>query len=92
MKKHPNRLEGQEIKRAEQAFVSDITYVETDEGVLLILIIPIQAFLHKVGHRLSHKPNRSFLPKTIHLLLWRIIQFGWPNVLRIYGCQLRQDI
>jgi len=39
MKKHPNLLKGQQIKRAEQAFVSDITYVETDEGVHYLSLV-----------------------------------------------------
>ncbi len=32
MRKYPNRLKDQEIIDAEKAFVSDITYIETDEG------------------------------------------------------------
>lgn len=53
MKKHPNRLEGQEIKGAEQAFVSDITYVETDEGVHYLSLVT-DAYSRKImGYEVS---------------------------------------
>jgi transposase InsO family protein len=53
MKKHPNLLEGQQIKRAEQAFVSDITYVETDEGVHYLSLVT-DAYSRKImGHEVS---------------------------------------
>lgn len=59
MRKHPNLLAGCNLHRPEQAFVSDITYVETDEGVHYLSLIT-DAFSRKiVGHNLSHEMKAS---------------------------------
>lgn len=39
MRKHPNLLQGVSADRPEQVFVSDITYVETDEGVHYLSLV-----------------------------------------------------
>jgi len=53
MKKHPNLFTGQNIHRAEQAFVSDITYVETDEGVHYLSLVT-DAYSRKImGYEVS---------------------------------------
>ena len=55
MRKHPNRFADCALHRPEQAFVSDITYVETDEGVHYLSLVS-DAFSRKiVGHNLSHE-------------------------------------
>lgn len=55
MRKHPNRFADCALHRPEQAFVSDITYVETDEGVHYLSLVT-DAFSRKiVGHNLSHE-------------------------------------
>tara|TARA_R110002012_G_C11573052_1_gene604567 strand:- start:10 stop:795 length:786 start_codon:yes stop_codon:yes gene_type:complete len=59
MRKHPNLLAGCELHRPEQAFVSDITYVETEEGVHYLSLIT-DAFSRKiVGHHLSREMKAS---------------------------------
>ena len=65
MKKHPNRLEGQELKRAEQAFVSDITYVETDEGVHYLSLVT-DAYSRKImGHEVSDNMRAESVVKAL---------------------------
>lgn len=55
MKKHSNLYAGCKLYRPEQAFVSDITYVETDEGVHYLSLVT-DAFSRKiVGYHLSHE-------------------------------------
>ena len=65
MKKHPNRFEGQEIKRAEQAFVSDITYVETDEGVHYLSLVT-DAYSRKImGYEVSDNMRAESVVKAL---------------------------
>lgn len=66
MKKHPNLLEGQEIKRAEQAFVSDITFVETDEGVYYLSLVT-DAYSRKImGYEVSDDMRAESVVKALH--------------------------
>jgi len=59
MKKHPNLFIGCQLSRPEQAFVSDITYVETDEGVHYLSLVT-DAFSRKImGHHLSRAMKAS---------------------------------
>lgn len=52
-KKHPNRFTGLKLERPNQAYVSDITYVESDEGVHYLSLVT-DAYSRKiVGHHLS---------------------------------------
>lgn len=39
MKKYPNLFQEMEVNRPEQVFVSDITYVESDEGVHYLSLV-----------------------------------------------------
>ena len=65
MKKHPNRFEGQQIKRAEQAFVSDITYVETDEGVHYLSLVT-DAYSRKImGYDVSDNMRAESVVKAL---------------------------
>ena len=67
MRKHPNRLEGQEINRAEQAFVSDITYVETDEGVHYLSLVT-DAYSRKImGYEVSDNMRAESVVKALRL-------------------------
>lgn len=55
MRKHPNQFASCVLHQPEQAFVSDITYVETDEGVHYLSLVT-DAFSRKImGHHLSHE-------------------------------------
>jgi len=65
MKKHPNRLEGQEIKRAEQAFVSDITYVETDEGVHYLSLVTDAYSRRIMGYEVSDNMRAESVVKAL---------------------------
>lgn len=54
MKKHPNLFQELDVARPEQAYVSDITYVESDEGVHYLSLVT-DAYSRKiVGHHLSY--------------------------------------
>lgn len=54
MRKHPNLLAGRKPSGPEQIFVSDITYVESDEGVHYLSLVT-DVFSRKImGHVLSH--------------------------------------
>ena len=65
MKKHPNLMESQKINRAEQAFVSDITYVETDEGVHYLSLVT-DAYSRKImGHELSNDMRAESVVKAL---------------------------
>lgn len=65
MKKHPNRFETQEINRAEQAFVSDITYVETEEGVHYLSLVT-DAYSRKImGYEVSDDMRAESVVKAL---------------------------
>lgn len=65
MKKHPNLIEGRQIKSAEQAFVSDITYVETDEGVHYVSLVT-DAYSRKImGHEVSTDMRADSVVKAL---------------------------
>ena len=53
MKKYPNRLQDITVSRPEQAFVSDITYVESDEGVHYLSLVTDACSRRIMGHALS---------------------------------------
>ena len=65
MKKYPNQLEGLKLERSEQAFVSDITYVETDEGVSYLSLIT-DAYSRKImGYELSDDMRAASVVKAL---------------------------
>jgi len=65
MKKHPNLMESQKINRVEQAFVSDITYVETDEGVHYLSLVT-DAYSRKImGHEVSNDMRAESVVKAL---------------------------
>ena len=65
MKKYPNRLEGRKINRAEQAFVSDITYVETEEGVHYLSLVT-DAYSRKImGYEVSDNMRAESVVKAL---------------------------
>jgi len=65
MKKHPNRLENETLHRAEQAFVSDITYVETDEGVHYLSLVT-DAYSRKImGYEVSADMRAESVVKAL---------------------------
>jgi len=65
MKKHPNRLSGQEVRCAEQAFVSDITYIETDSGVHYLSLVT-DAYSRKImGYEVSDSMHADKVVKAL---------------------------
>ena len=52
-RKHPNLIKDIEIKRAEQVWVSDITYIRTTEGFMYLSLITDAYSKKVVGHKLS---------------------------------------
>jgi transposase InsO family protein len=65
MKKHPNLLQEMELKRVEQVFVSDITYVESDEGVHYLSLVTDAVSRKIMGHELSHEMKASDTVKAL---------------------------
>lgn len=53
MKKYPNLLNEFPVERPEQVFVSDITYVESDEGVHYLSLVTDACSRKIMGHHLS---------------------------------------
>jgi len=67
MRKHPNLLKDREIHRAEQAFVSDITYVETEEGVHYLSLVT-DAYSRKImGYEVSRDMRAESVVKALRL-------------------------
>lgn len=65
MRKHPNQLKELDIEHSEQAVVSDITYVETDEGVHYLSLVT-DAFSRKImGYELSNDMRASSVVKAL---------------------------
>ncbi len=65
MKKYPNLLTNREICSAEQAFVSDITYVETDEGVHYLSLVT-DAYSRKImGYEVSDNMRAESVVKAL---------------------------
>lgn len=65
MKKHPNLFSGLVIERPEQAFVSDITYVESDEGVHYLSLVTDACSRKIMGYELSHTMKASDTVKAL---------------------------
>lgn len=66
MRKHPNLFNGLEIKRPEQAFVSDITYIESGEGVHYLSLVTDACSRKVMGHELSWQMKASDTAKALH--------------------------
>ena len=65
MKKHPNLLQEMKLKRVEQVFVSDITYVESDEGVHYLSLVTDAVSRKIMGYELSHEMKASDTVKAL---------------------------
>tara|TARA_R110000868_G_scaffold243100_3_gene499025 strand:- start:99421 stop:100146 length:726 start_codon:yes stop_codon:yes gene_type:complete len=65
MRKHPNLLADHKAYRSEEVFVSDITYIESDQGVHYLSLVT-DAFSRKImGHVLSHEMKASDVVKAL---------------------------
>ncbi len=65
MKKHPNLFQEMKVNRPEQVFVSDITYVESDEGVHYLSLVTDATSRKIMGHELSHEMKASDTVKAL---------------------------
>lgn len=65
MKKHPNLIQEMTITGPEQAFVSDITYVESDEGVHYLSLVTDACSRKIMGHELSWEMKASDVVKAL---------------------------
>ena len=65
MKKHPNLLKEFKPHKAEQVFVSDITYVESDEGVHYLSLVTDASSRKIMGHELSHDMKAENVVKAL---------------------------
>ena len=65
MKKHPNLLPGLDICRPEQVFVSDITYVESDEGVHYLSLVTDACSRKIMGHEVSREMKATDTVKAV---------------------------
>jgi len=65
LKKHPNLFSGRVINDPEQAFVSDITYVESDEGVHYLSLVTDACSRKIMGYELSREMKASDTVKAL---------------------------
>ncbi len=69
LKKHPNLLKGREIRQVEEVFVSDITYVKTDQGTHYLSLVT-DAWSRKImGYELSHEMKASDVVKALKMAI-----------------------
>lgn len=67
LRKHPNLLKDREIKRAEEVFVSDITYVKSKEGDHYLSLVT-DAYSRKImGYHVSNDMNASSVVKALKM-------------------------
>ena len=65
MKKHPNLLKGKQVSKPEEVFVSDITYVESDEGIHYLSLVTDASSRMIMGHELSWTMKASDCVKAL---------------------------
>ena len=65
MKKHPNLFEHMKADRPEQVFVSDITYLESDEGVSYLSLVTDACSRKIMGYELSREMKASDTVKAV---------------------------
>ena len=69
MRKHPNLLHEKTIQKSETVFVSDITYVESMQGVHYLSLVT-DAFSRKImGYELSHNMKASDTLKALQMAI-----------------------
>ena len=65
MKKHPNLYQEMEVNSPEQAFVSDITYVESNEGVHYLSLVTDAGSRKIMGYHLSDDMKAESVAKAL---------------------------
>jgi putative transposase len=71
MKKHPNLLKERKDVRPEQVLVSDITYVESDEGVHYLSLVTDAGSRRIMGHYLSRDMKADNVVKALQRAVTR---------------------
>jgi putative transposase len=67
MRKHPNLLQGVSADRPEKIFVSDITYVESDEGVHYLSLVTDACTRKIMGYEVSREMKASDVVKALKM-------------------------
>jgi transposase InsO family protein len=65
MKKHPNLYTGLTVSRPEQVFVSDITYVESDQGVHYLSLVTDACSRKIMGYEVSREMRANDTVKAV---------------------------
>lgn len=65
MRKHPNLLADMIVTEPEQVFVSDITYVESREGVHYLSLVTDAGSRKIMGHELSHDMKAAHMVRAM---------------------------
>ena len=66
---HPNLLGQTQVTRSEQVYVSDITYIESDEGVHYLSLVTDAYSRRIVGHHLSRDMKTENVIKAMKLAI-----------------------
>jgi len=67
MRKHPNRLQEVKANRPEKVFVSDITYVESDEGVHYLSLVTDACTRKIMGYEVSREMKAGDVVKALKM-------------------------
>lgn len=69
MKKHPNLLKGHKPTQANEVFVSDITYVESTEGIHYLSLVT-DAYSRQIkGYKLSNDMRAENVVEALHMAM-----------------------
>lgn len=69
MRKHPNLLKQKDIQGPETVFVSDITYLQSDEGVHYLSLVT-DAYSRKImGYEVSHHMKTEDVAKALSMAI-----------------------
>ena len=69
LRKHPNLLKDKTIKRAEEVFVSDITYVKSNEGDHYLSLVTDASSRKIIGYHVSNDMNACSVAKALEMAI-----------------------
>lgn len=69
LRKHPNLLQGKQAKEVESIFVSDITYVQTDQGTHYLSLVTDACSRKIMGYELSDEMKASDVVKALKMAI-----------------------
>lgn len=69
LKKYPNLVKEKEITRPEEVFASDITYVESDEGVHYLSLVTDASSRKIMGYKLSNDMRAENVAKALEMAI-----------------------